>query len=134
MKNKLSHPQPAHSVESAKFDVCAKGIYQQQVHGVESADLLADAEVASLQQRSHQFGHMKAGAPQGLLQNAHCSEYCTSLFHSKWREIDTLLEGCHSQHCTVIVEKEAVPELSVMQTKTEALYSIIKIMKALPQN
>lgn len=108
MKNKITHPQPAHSVESAIFDVCTKVIYQQQVHGVESADLLADAEVASLQQRSHQSGHMKAGAPQGLLQNAHCSEYCTSLFHSKWREIDTLLDGCHAQHCTVIVETEAL--------------------------
>lgn len=71
-------------------------IYQQQVHGVESADLLADAEVASLQQRSHQSGHMKAGTPKGLLQNAHCGEYCTSLFYSKWRESYALLEGHHS--------------------------------------
>jgi len=86
-------------------------IYQQQVHSVESADLLADAEVARLQQRSHQSGHMKPGAPKGLLQNAHCGEYCTSLFYSKY----ALLEGHHSPHCTVIVKTVALLQNLVSQ-------------------
>ena len=56
--------------------------HQQQVHGVKPAELLADAVVAGLQQGGHQSGHMKAGVPQRLLQNANGCKYCTFLLHT----------------------------------------------------
>lgn len=53
--------------------------HQQKVHGVQPAELLADAVVICLQQRCHQSGHVKARVPQRQLQNTNSCEYCTFL-------------------------------------------------------